>query len=228
MARKTILQKQVMKNESLSKPKKLIQIFTKAPIPGNVKTRLAREIGAEKATELHISMFEHILSVSDSLPDADIEIWYTPAKSHPYFEKLKELHFTTKQQTGEDLGDRMIAAIKEGLLNYESIILVGSDCPTIATKHLKQAFEILTAGYPYTFIPATDGGFVLIGATEMKEAIFHSVKWGSSDVMSKIEENLILHDKSYRLLTPLRDIDRESDLEHIPKLKIFDWYRAEN
>ena len=228
MARKKILQKQVMKNESLSKPKQLIQIFTKAPIPGNVKTRLAREIGAEKATELHISMFEHILSVSDSLPNTDIEIWYTPAKSHPYFEKLEELHFTTKQQTGEDLGYRMFAAIKEGLLNYENIVLVGSDCPAITTKHLKQAFDILTAGYPYTFIPATDGGFVLIGATEIKEAIFRGVKWGSPDVMKKIEENLILHNKSYRLLTPLQDIDRESDLEHIPKLKIFDWHRMEN
>lgn len=228
MARKKILQKQVMKNESLSNRKQLIQIFTKAPILGNVKTRLAQEIGAEKATELHISMFEHILSVSDSLPNTDIEIWYTPAKPHSYFEKLRELHFTTKQQTGEDLGDRMIAAIKEGLLNYESIILVGSDCPAIATKHLKQAFDILTAGYPYTFIPATDGGFVLIGATEIKEAIFRGIKWGSSDVMSKIEENLILHDKSYRLLTPLQDIDRESDLKHIPKLKIFDWHRMQN
>ena len=228
MARKKILQKQVMKNESLSKPKQLIQIFTKAPIPGNVKTRLAREIGAEKATELHISMFEHILSVSDSLPNTDIEIWYTPAKSHPYFEKLEELHFTTKQQTGEDLGDRMFAAIKEGLLNYENIVLVGSDCPAITTKHLKQAFDILTAGYPYTFIPATDGGFVLIGATEIKEAIFRGVKWGSSDVMKTIEENLILYAKSYRLLTPLEDIDRESDLKHIPKLKIFDWRTMEN
>jgi rSAM/selenodomain-associated transferase 1 len=217
-----------MENESLSKPKRLIQIFTKAPIPGNVKTRLAREIGPEKATELHISMFEHILSMSDSLPDTDIEIWYTPEKPHSYFKKFKELHFTTKEQTGEDLGDRMFAAIKGGLLNYESVILVGSDCPFITTKHLQEAFDILTAGYSYTFIPAVDGGFVLIGATEIEDVIFGGVSWGSSGVMNKIEENLTLHDKSYRLLIPLRDIDRKSDLKHIPKLKIFDWHKADS
>ena len=81
----------------------LIQIFTRTPIEGEVKTRLIPRLGAQSSCELHKRMTLHTLQVATHASPA-VEIWCTPDCSHPFFCcypcKLYYLIFQDASSTG--------------------------------------------------------------------------------------------------------------------------------
>ena len=64
--------------------KKLI-IFSKAPDPGLVKTRLIPALGQHKATQLYRYMLEQTVLMAHSLEGIDCELHCSPDTQHPFF-----------------------------------------------------------------------------------------------------------------------------------------------
>ena len=62
----------------------VILIFAKAPVPGQVKTRLAKTYTPEAAAMLHAALTERALETAIS-SGLDVVLYAAPDASHPYF-----------------------------------------------------------------------------------------------------------------------------------------------
>jgi hypothetical protein len=127
-------------------------------------------------------------------------------------------------QCGDELGARMHHALCAALERHEIALLIGSDCPSLCCADLNNARDLLVAatdtapgnalGDPaeLVFIPATDGGYVLVGATEPCAEIFREMPWGEAEVMKMTRQRLRCNARIWRELPAHSDIDRAEDL----------------
>ncbi len=63
--------------------------------------------------------------------------------------------------------------------------------------------------------PATDGGYVLMGASRVDRCLFSGVPWGSDQVLDVTRARLRAMSRRWRELAPLDDVDRPEDLARI-------------
>ena len=191
----------------------LIQ-FAREPVPGRVKTRLVPALGESGACELHTELVTHTCQQLLSTRLGRVELWVDGDVRHPLFLRcLDDGVCSVHRQQGEDLGARMLFALSDGLSRADKVLLVGSDCPSLDAGYLQAALEELD-DIDSVIGPAEDGGYVLIGATAVHEALFRGINWGASTVL---EETLSIARRiglGVALLDPRPDIDRPEDLQH--------------
>ena len=201
-----------------------ILVFAKAPIIGTVKTRLQPVLSAEQCCVLQQELIEHTLSTVIEAQLCKVELWCAPDFHHAFFKQCKnKFDVTLKQQTGENLGERMYQALQTTLNKSDFAILIGTDCPGINKDYLAQACETLASKTRSIVLgPAQDGGYVLIAAREISSTLFTNIEWGSNTVLEKTRIHLRRAELSWMELESLRDIDRPEDLSyfalHYPQL----------
>ena len=172
--------------------KRHIAIFTRAPVAGASKTRLIPLLGAEGAAHAQRMMTWHALEIACALPDASVSLWCAGDIAHPFLQ-LCSAHFQVEclSQCDGDLGMRMADCLQRGLALHERMLLIGSDCPAMASTDLAQAAAALDEAR-MVFIPAEDGGYVLVGARRggLETGCVEEVMWGSAEVMSQTRRQL--------------------------------------
>ena len=177
-----------------------------------MKTRMMPHLSPSAACKLHCEL---TLWTCRQLLDsglAEVELSVAGDATHPLFRRCQDLGVArVSQQRGADLGDKMHNAIRDGLQHYDSVILVGSDCPGIDAAYLRQALEALQVA-PVVLGPATDGGYVLIGARKVRAEIFQDIPWGSDQVYASTLAALQQAECTWAALPALTDIDRPDDL----------------
>ncbi|MEX0895291.1 MAG: TIGR04282 family arsenosugar biosynthesis glycosyltransferase, partial [Balneolaceae bacterium] len=97
---------------------------------------------------------------------------------------------------------------------YGKIVLIGSDCPTILTRHIEEAFEKLES-HDTVLGPSSDGGYYLIGLKELNTSLFQDKPWSSSGLYEQTLTELQDSSLSYCELEELNDIDTADDLESV-------------
>jgi glycosyltransferase A (GT-A) superfamily protein (DUF2064 family) len=65
------------------------------------------------------------------------------------------------------------------------------------------------------FVPAEDGGYVLVGAQHISRAAFDGIPWGSATVMQRSRDKLMELGWSWSECPTLWDIDRPGDLDRL-------------
>lgn len=68
------------------------------------------------------------------------------------------------------------------------------------------------------FIPAEDGGYVLVGLRRPLPRLFEDIDWGSERVMTQTRARLHELGLSWRELPTLWDIDRPQDLDRLASI----------
>ena len=198
-------------------PDARLVVFAKAPVPGQVKSRLIPHIGAAHATQLHRSMTTHTIKIATESDVCPVELWCSPDEGHEYFQELiHQFPITLFTQQGKDLGERMFNAAAHVLNRANEVVIIGSDCPQFTAKHLTDAFRLIgNDEIDAVVTPAYDGGYVLIGLNKVDQRLFDNISWGSSGVMQQTRN--VLQDIGWRWeeLPSLRDVDVEGDLEDI-------------
>jgi rSAM/selenodomain-associated transferase 1 len=190
----------------------LIIQFAKLPIPGQVKTRMLSSLSPIEACELHSELMLWTCRTLTQANLADAELWLSDGGEHASIRACQDMGITAVQsQKGSDLGERMFHAISDGLLRYRKLVLVGSDCPAIDERYLADAFTALDTE-SLVLGPASDGGYVLIGATHIDASLFQGVSWGSGSVLDETRERLVASGLRWSELGSLPDIDRPDDL----------------
>ena len=194
-------------------------VFAKAPVPGQVKTRLAPVLDGEMAALLHTALVERALDTARRSGIAEIELCCAPDTSHSFFEACADDFDVALTEQGDgNLGDRMLRALQRALTDYEAAIVIGSDCPALTAKHLKDATAAL-ASNDAVLTPAEDGGYVLVGATRTDARMFDDVEWSSGKVIEQQRRNFTeLGFRWYEMAT-LWDVDRPEDLLRLKALK---------
>lgn len=197
----------------------LLIYFTRYPEPGTTKTRLIPALGPEGAAKLQREMTEHTLRHSPT-PRAslDVQVRYTSAERSAMRRWLGPDYLYAPQGDG-DLGDRMARALDEGFVQaYGKVVLCGTDCPALNSRHTAEAFDALDAA-DVVLGPAADGGYYLIGmslqsAPDEISSLFTGVAWSTSDARVQTLENAEKLGLTVELLEELSDVDAPQDLVH--------------
>lgn len=167
-----------------------IAIFAKAPVAGYAKTRLIPLLGRQGAADLQALLVRRTIETATNSPLRPISLWCAPDQSHDLFASLsREFTVATHQQIGSDLGARMLNAF-ETLTPNGPLVLIGADCPALAAEHLVHCASALRDGADAVFIPAEDGGYVLIGLRRPVPQLFEDMPWGTNEVMSRTRNRL--------------------------------------
>jgi rSAM/selenodomain-associated transferase 1 len=201
-------------------PDTVILVFAKAPIPGEVNTRLIPDIGVEVATALQSELIDSRLASLTQSGLCEIQLWCSPDSNHAFFlECCKKYNVHTYDQTGRDLGERMSHAIKISLEKYKHVILIGTDAPSLDNVLIEQAISTLRTDSKTVIVPAEDGGYVLIGMSGHYQEIFLAVPWGTDRVMKKTRGNIIALGLKVNELSARWDIDRVEDYRRYKALQ---------
>lgn len=196
-------------------------VFAKAPVPGQVKTRLIPTIGANAAARLAERLLNDTLDRVVRAGATSIELCCAPDASHPVL-RASALRTGARLsvQQGADLGARMGDALRRAIAQGRRALLIGTDCPALDWTGLTAADNLLDNGHDAVFIPARDGGYALIGIKRFDPALFANIAWGSDRVMAETEKRLATVGWRWAKLASLPDIDRPEDLTNIPA----EWY----
>ena len=189
-----------------------IAILSRAPVPGQTKTRLIPALGAQGAADLHRSFLHATVRTALQANLGPVTLWCTPDTSHPEFTACAALGpLTLHQQAEGDLGNRMLATINGPTL------IIGTDCPALTPEHLQQAASALSDN-DAVLIPAEDGGYVLIGLRQPTASIFAEMTWGCATVLEQTRLRLRAACLRWVELPSLWDVDEPADL---PRLTAF-------
>jgi uncharacterized protein len=187
----------------------LLIVFIKNPILGKVKTRLAASLGDQKALIVYKKLLDHTLRITGNL-EYDKIVYYSDFV--PEKDEWLSTGFKQGLQIGQDLGQKMENAFEEGFrAGYSRIVIIGSDCFELTGHHIAKAFDNLENSNVVVG-PATDGGYYLLGMTELFENLFENKKWSTDLVLRDTIKNLTDSNTKFYLLEQLNDIDTESDL----------------
>ena len=197
-------------------------IFARAPLPGAVKTRLIALLGAEGAAELHARLVKQTLETARAASFRRIELHATPDIDDPFFRFCAGRDSATLvPQAGAHLGARMLAAFESTLGRRQRVLLLGSDCPALTARHLRQADHALRDGADAVFVPCEDGGYALIGLQRVDARLFDGISWGGATVMADTRARLASLGWRWQELETLWDVDRPEDYSRLISSGIF-------
>lgn len=188
-----------------------VTVIAKAPVPGQVKTRLSPPCTAEQAAEVAAAALADTLTAVDEvarltgarrvlLLDGDPQNWMPTA-------------FDVVAQRGTGLEERLC----NGFLDLGPGVIIGMETPQVAAG-LADATAAARRGIDSIGL-ATDGGYWMIGLCAASVAIAHELFDGMP--MSSTHTGLAqlrrlhAHGRQVRLLPMARDLDTFDDLQAV-------------
>ncbi|QVL41899.1 MAG: TIGR04282 family arsenosugar biosynthesis glycosyltransferase [Alcanivorax sp.] len=200
-------------------PDTLLLVFARAPRRGRVKTRLIPELGEDTALDVHQRLLDRTLLQAATFPgrarlmldDHDDRL-----AAH-----AREMGLEVGLQHGGGLGERMNAALRDGLQEAARVLLVGSDCPVLDQTYLSLAVDGLNQAR-VVLGASEDGGYVLIGGSDASvwhDGRFEGVRLGTDYAMA--DTLVALNDVApVKVLPPLWDVDIPEDVTRARNLGV--------
>jgi uncharacterized protein len=178
-------------------------VFAKAPVLGQVKTRLGRDIGALAA----LRFYRRTLAVLLRRVGRDGR-WTTVLAVSPdraaHRGRFWPMRVPRCGQGRGDLGERMARALRA--FGKSPVCIVGGDIPDLAAPHLWRAFRALGAA-DVVFGPAEDGGYWLVGTKpgRVSREMFRNVRWSTGHALADTRATLTA--RRVALVDELSDVD---------------------
>lgn len=183
-----------------------LAIFARAPVPGQVKSRLSPALPPTLAARLYGALLADAFAAA-AAADADERwvYWADSAGETP-------ARFRSARQRGAGLGDRLREAF--AALAREAgdrVLVIGSDTPPLTAAHLDQAFTELET-HDVVIGPTVDGGYWGIGLRAPAPALFSDIPWSTREVLTRTLVRA--HAAGLRVATvaTLEDLDTPHDL----------------
>lgn len=187
-----------------------LAIMTKAPRPGEVKTRLTPPLTPDEAAFLNICFLRDIAEAIGAAGDGIAPIGcYTPADAAGVYEGILPQDFYLLPQRGSDLTERLILAVEDLFaLGSSSVCLIGSDTPNVSAAVYAEAVALLTLpGDRVVLGPAADGGYYLIGLKGTHRSLFQEINWSTGSVFAETVRKVRELDLPIHLLAQTYDVD---------------------
>jgi len=193
-----------------------IIVVAKAPVAGFAKTRLIPVLGAAGAAALAARLLGRAVDSALSAGLGAVDLCCAPNAGDPAFAPVAARPgVLSSNQGGGDLGARMERALNRWLLLEGRALLIGTDAPALDAAVLRAAVLALD-DHDAVFVPAFDGGYVLVGLRRIGAPIFCDMAWGSSTVMAHTRQRLVRAGWRHLELAAMADIDEPADLRWLP------------
>lgn len=197
-------------------PEQLI-IFTRYPEAGKAKTRLISALGEAGAAALHRQMTERTIAQARLLQDrraVSICVYFTGG-TLAQMQHWLGYDLEYQPQHSGDLGERLSQAFQTAFeQGAESVIAIGTDCPSLSSEMLALAFSDLEVN-SVVIGGATDGGYYLIGLNQFVPDIFQAIQWSTEIVYQQTLEIVKRLGLTIAEMPVLHDIDRPEDLQYL-------------
>ncbi len=201
---------------------RVLGIYVKHPLPGQVKTRLATTIGNTAAAKLYGAFLADLIDRLRDVGDRRF-LCYAPdtPEAAAWFAELAGSDYELWLQPEGSLEPRLRIFFRFAQdLGAERTIVIGSDSPTLPREYVEQGFQQLSTS-DCIIGPATDGGYYLLGLKKPLP-IFHAIEWSTPNVLRQTVSHLADCGASLRLLAAWYDVDAPEDLnwlrDHIEAL----------
>lgn len=191
----------------------VMMVFAKAPNPGAVKTRLAKELGNKNAATIYKKLLYDYLKKMTRIPGIVIQLWCYPDTRHPFFIKCaRDFDVVLMRQSGFDLGRRMFYAFRKNTRHGTGVmILTGTDIPAIEINDINRCIQQLRKQSDVVLIPTIDGGYGLIAMKKSLPVVFNNMLWSTNKVLEHTLQRLKRKRLKVYLLEHRRDIDDRHD-----------------
>ena len=219
---KTASQKE-FKNES----KPIVVLMTRWHSIYRCKSRLSKRIGAFKAAKIQEKLTKHTIKVAKGIQEegfADIKvaidgIGIKAAKKWALKHKIENVVTQGPGNLGAKMRRQFLKTHSEKTITNKvpnSILLIGTDLPSISHFDLMQAIHILDKK-EMVLGPSEDGGYWLIGLSKkLLNPVclwpFSGISWGTDQVLKKTIQLATLNQIDYQLLQIKNDLDDINDL----------------
>tara|TARA_Y100001968_G_scaffold328541_1_gene375922 strand:- start:662 stop:1381 length:720 start_codon:yes stop_codon:yes gene_type:complete len=213
------------KNNTIDKP--IIILMTRWHAIYRCKNRLSNDIGAFKAAKIQEKLTNHTIKVAKEIQKeglADIKvaidgIGLKAAKKWASINKIKSFATQGAGNLGTKMKRQFLKTHSEKALSYQlrnSILLIGTDLPSISYFDLAQAIQALK-DKEMILGPSSDGGYWLIGlSNKLLNPLciwpFSGISWGTNNVLRETIQLADLNKINYQLLQTKNDLDNISDL----------------
>ena len=191
------------------------------------KSRLSKEIGAHNAAKIQEKLTEHTINVAKEIEKegiADVKvaingIGRNAAKRWANINGIKTVVTQGPGNLGTKMRRQFLKTYAEKSISNKvsnSILLIGTDLPSLSPFELTQAIETLT--YKEMVLgPSKDGGYWLIGLSDkllnpLCRWPFSGINWGTNEVLQKTIQLATLNNIDYQLLHTKNDLDNIKDL----------------
>ncbi len=197
--------------------RRAVLIVAKAPVPGQVKTRLMKAYSAVDAARLAAAALLDTLDVALSVPGADVVVSMSGDIDAAVTREdiVARLNRTTVvDQVGATLGDRLHRAHLDAaaIVGGGPVVQVGMDTPQLTVGHLTSGLDAL-ADHDAALGPAEDGGWWALAVVGARGAqALPSVAMSQSDTGARTLAALRADGADVALLDTLADVDHPADV----------------
>jgi len=176
-----------MSHQTIAGSRSAVAIMAKAPLAGEVKTRLCPPLTHDTAAKLYQCFLRDKIAQVNALQRATPVISYSPADARSTFEALTPAHFLLIPQRGHDLGARILGTFEQLFgQGYHRVVVIDSDTPTLPVDYLEQALGLVTEVENDVVLgPTEDGGYYLIGLRHSYPALFAQMPWSTPEVFAE-------------------------------------------
>jgi rSAM/selenodomain-associated transferase 1 len=188
----------------------------KYPVAGKVKTRLAKQLSQDAATDLYKSFVTDILATLRSL-NVNFKIVFDPPDVEDQFQQWLGKEYRYTPQIGQDLGQRIKNAFLQTFAEgFNNVVTIGSDSPDLPEYFLKRSFQALDT-HDAVIGPSSDRGYYLIGfpRDSFLPEVFENISWSNDSVLEQTVDILKQHGRKAYLLPQWHDVDTLADLKSL-------------
>ncbi|HEY6207190.1 MAG TPA: TIGR04282 family arsenosugar biosynthesis glycosyltransferase [Chthoniobacterales bacterium] len=196
-----------------------LAVMTKAPRPGEVKTRLTPPLRPAEAAELNRCFLR---DTTAAIAQASGNIArgvavYTPKGAEADYTDILPGSFALLLQRGGSFGERLTAAAYDLFrVGFDSVCLIDSDSPTVAPECYSRAADLLAIkGERVVLGPSDDGGYYLIGLKKLRRRLFEQIDWSTARVLEQTAQRAEALDLPVELLPSGYDVDDARTLRRL-------------
>jgi rSAM/selenodomain-associated transferase 1 len=188
-----------------------VLVFARAPVPGAAKTRLMPALGADGAAHASAALTGRALRTAIEAGIGPVELWCAPDCSHPFFaDCARGFGVTLHAQSAGDVGQRMAQAFDDALTRHARVVLIGADAVSLRAADLAAAAAALRE-HDAAFVPAEDGGYLLVALRSRQPALFDGPAWGSASVWTQTRDRVDALGLRACVLPSGYDVDHPAD-----------------
>jgi hypothetical protein len=191
-------------------------VMARWPVRGRCKSRLAAELGADRAAAIQQRLTEHTLAVArEARGRQPFELVLAGAglgrRALGRWSAQQGCDRAVPQGSGS-LGLRLQRQVRFAMgRGTRRLLIIGSDLPELASGDLERAFAALEQ-HELVLGPARDGGYWLIGLRCSLPPLFCGIAWGGPGVLRQTERAAAACGLVPHRLACRGDLDRPGDL----------------
>jgi hypothetical protein len=187
-------------------------VVAKAPVPGQVKTRLGAAIGMPAAARVAVAaLLDTVTACSAAFEECYLAIDGSLDQAWGERALRESLRgWTVFPQRGSSLGERLAHAHAEAAGDGPTV-QIGMDTPQVMPEHLWEAARLAGDGHP-ALGPSPDGGWWVLALRDPRAAqALAKVPMSRADTFTHTQTALARMAGRVHLTTSLRDVDTVED-----------------